>query len=175
MSGLSACPLSKLQTSEKTCTETLVHSLLLHKVASTHLGNVLNTHHTFGVLKAIPSSPLPACSSKPANTTFVELTGRGRLVTAQSEDQGSDIFGFHHLHFFLGSDCASHVGAGDGCDGVDDDVVFGSLAGDGLREADNAAFLNTCISSDIDGGSDECLQLQHSWLVRNYRRRLTCW
>jgi hypothetical protein len=92
--------------------------------------------------EAVAAGPLPAGGANPAAADLVKAAGRvGHLVAAQGQHDRGDVLGLESLDELLGKDGAGHGGTGIGSDGVDVDVVLGTLEGQGTAEAEDGAFL----------------------------------
>lgn len=85
---------------------------------------------------------LPAGAADPAGADLVEATGGvGGLVAGEENDEGCYVVGLEGLDHLLGHDGAGHGSSGVGGDGVDVDVVLGTLTGKGAGETKDTAFL----------------------------------
>jgi len=94
--------------------------------------------------EAVASGALPPGLANPAAANLVKATGRvGDLVAGKSEDERSNVVRLEGLDELLGKDGLGHSSAGIGGNGVDIDVVLGTLKGEGAGEAQNGAFLHT--------------------------------
>ena len=95
--------------------------------------------------EAVAAGALPPGGTNPAAADFVEAASGvlGNLVAAESKDKRSNVVGLEGLDELLGEDGLGHGGTSVGGDGVDEDVVLGTLEGDGTGEAKDGAFLET--------------------------------
>lgn len=94
--------------------------------------------------EAVAAGALPAGAAAPAAADLVQVTGRvGADVAAESQDEGGNVVRLEGLDHLLGHDRAGHGSAGIGGNGVDVDVVLGTLESQGTREAEDTAFLRS--------------------------------
>jgi hypothetical protein len=85
---------------------------------------------------------LPAGAADPAGADLVETAGGvGGLVAGEEDDERCYVVGLEGLDHLLGHDGAGHGCSGVGGDGVDVDVVLGTLTGKGAGETKDTAFL----------------------------------
>lgn len=84
---------------------------------------------------------LPAELGHMATANFVDTTGLGGVVGVnQSSDQGNDPVGLEVLKDIRGHNGGRHAAGGDRSNDVGNNVVFGTLLGEGLCETDLAKF-----------------------------------
>lgn len=94
--------------------------------------------------EAVAGGSLPSGLSAPAAADLVEAAGGvGALIAAEGEDERSNVVGLEGLDHLLWHDGGGHGCAGVGGDCVDKDVVLVAFEGEGAREAENTAFLNS--------------------------------
>lgn len=92
--------------------------------------------------EAVAAGLLPAGLAAPAGADLVEATGGvGADVAAEGEDEGSNVVGLEGLEHLGGEDSLGHGSTSVGSNGVDVDVVLGTLDGQSARETEDTAFL----------------------------------
>lgn len=93
--------------------------------------------------EAVAESALPPGLAAPTGADLVETASGvlGNLVAAEGKDKGSNVVGLEGLDELLGKDGLGHGSTSVGSDGVDIDVVLGTLEGNGAGEAKDGAFL----------------------------------
>lgn len=94
------------------------------------------------------SSPLPPSGTDPAAANFVQATSGvlGNLVAAKSDNNGRNIFRLESLNELLRQNGLGHRGASIRCNGIDIDVVLGTLERKSARETEDGAFLKAFVS-----------------------------
>ena len=102
------------------------------------LGGELDVHG-----ESVAASALPAGGREPAATALVQTLGASARyhVGAKEDNQGSDVVGLEGLDHLLRHDGSGHISTGVGGNGVDLDVVLGTLESQGTRESKNTKFL----------------------------------
>ena len=68
---------------------------------------------------------------------------------SQNSDERDDPFRFHVLEDFWRHDCLGHSGGSRRCNGVAKDIVFHTLFGQGLCEADKRKFRGLKLSVEL--------------------------
>lgn len=92
--------------------------------------------------EAVTTGSLPAGLSTPAAAYLIQPAGGvGAAVTAESEDERSNVVGLEGLDHLGGHDGSRHGSTSVGGDGVDKDVVFLAFDGECSGETENTAFL----------------------------------
>ena len=96
--------------------------------------------------EASTTGSLPPGLATPATADLIQTTGRGRaIVTAERKDKRSNVVRLKSLDQLFRKDGASHGRAGVWRDGVDVNVVLGTLKGESAGETKDAAFLQVMI------------------------------
>lgn len=98
--------------------------------------------------EAVTTRALPPGLAAPTGADLVETTSGllGNLVAAEGKDKGSDVVGLEGLDELLGKDGLGHGSTSVGGNGVDIDVVLGTLESNGAGETKDGAFLHMLAS-----------------------------
>ena len=104
------------------------------------LGGQLDVHG-----EPVAAGTLPASGREPAATTLVQALGTStrHYVGAKEHHQRSDVVRLEGLDHLLGHDRPGHVSTCVGGNGVDLDVVLGTLKSQGTGETKNTKFLHS--------------------------------
>ncbi len=120
--------------------------------------------------EAVTSSALPAGAAAPTAAYLIEVASRvGADVAAESQNEGRNVVGLECLNHLLGHDGAGHGSASVGSNGVDVDIVLGTLAGQSTGETEDTTFL-ILLAGTLRREIKRHLRQQHSWPGQSYHR-----